>query len=337
MMRVLLVKLSSMGDMIHTLPAITDVTKAHPDIKFTWVVEESFQEIAGWHPAVELVVPISLRKRKFKQTLQAIKKIRQQHYDLVIDAQGLIKSAIIARLAKTSVRVGFAWSSAREHIASLLYNYKVVASWDQHAIHRIRQLFAQAFKYELTNVIDYGVMWDKIARPNSESNPYLVFLHGTTWATKHWPDEYWLELAKIAGNNGFAVHVTWATTEQKMRAQYLANNSANVKMLPHLSLHQAVGVLHHAVGVVAVDTGFAHLSAALSKPIVAVYGPTAVNKAGTASSKSINLAASFSCAPCAQRVCSYKGEKITNPPCFKDITPELVWQNLLKLLPRTDV
>lgn len=333
-MRVLLVKLSSMGDIIHTLPAITDAVIAYPDIKFTWVVEENFQEIANWHPAVDLVIPISLRKIKFRQVWQAIMKIRQQRYDLVIDAQGLIKSSIIARLALATNRAGFDWSSVRESLASLLYTKKATASKDQHAVDRLRQLFSQTLAYTPRKFVDYGVMWDKIVQPSIGHKPYLVFLHGTTWQTKHWPDKYWFELAKIADSNGFAVHVTWATAEQKMRAQALADHSKNVQMLPHLTLNQAVGVLHHAAGVVAVDTGFAHLSAALNKPMVAIYGPTAVKKAGTVSEVSINLAARFSCAPCARRICNYKGNTTTTPPCFQDLTPQLVWQNLSGLLPR---
>lgn len=335
-MHVLLIKLSSMGDIIHTLPAITDATKNVPDLKFTWVVEPGFQEIANWHPAVEDVIAMPLRNGNIQQIRQAIKQIRSKKYDLVIDAQGLIKSAVISRFVRTKVRAGLDWSSSREHPASLFYNKKHKVSWDSHAVIRARQLFAQIFQYSINTIwVDYGIKWEQLTQPNSSNKPYIVFLHGTTWESKHWPDEYWRQLADLVAAQGLNIQVTWATPEQKARAQMLAAHNANVEMLPHLTLNQAVNVLHHAHGVVAVDTGFAHLSAALDKPLVGIYGPTDVGQSGTVGNRNINLSSKFACAPCEQRVCNYSGIKSINPPCFQEISPQLVWQNLSRLIAYT--
>lgn len=333
-MNVLLIKLSSMGDIIHTLPALTDAAKHNPNIRYTWVVEPGFQEIADWHPAVEESIALPLRKGSKKEIWQAIRKIRSKRYDLVIDAQGLIKSATIARLVRTNSRLGYDWTSAREGVASLFYNKKYNVSWDQHAVIRLRKLFAQIFSYPLDlSHVDYGVYWDQITHPAPAKKPYVVFLHGTTWESKHWPDEYWFHLADIVAEHGFAVQVTWATEQQKARAQALAERCKNVEMLPHLTLNQAVNVLHHAQGVVAVDTGFAHLSAALDKPLVGIYGPTDIKQSGTVGNRNINLASKFACAPCEQRTCKFAGERPVNPPCFQQISPQLVWQKLSALLP----
>lgn len=325
-----------MGDVIHTLPAITDAARAIPGIKFTWIIEENFQEIASWHPAVEKVIPISLRKRKFKQVINAIRELRSQNFDLVLDAQGLIKSAVITRLTGTKNRAGGDWATCREAVASLFYNRKFSIAKDQHAVIRLRQLFSKTFGYKIpAGPISYGVKIPDTMLPDIAitSKPYLIFLHGTTWDSKHWPDEYWVALANLAAVHGFQVQVTWATPQQKSRAQMLAQNCANVIMLPHLTINQAAVVLSRAHGVVAVDTGFAHLAAALDKPMVAIYGATSVNRAGTIGNNNINLASKFICAPCGQRICNYTGVKIVNPPCYQEISPQLVWQNLVRVMP----
>jgi len=334
-MRVLLVKLSSMGDVIHTLPALTDAAREIPGIKFTWIIEEAFQEIASWHPAVERVIPIALRKRNFKQVKNSIGELRSQHFDLVLDAQGLIKSAVITRLARAKNRAGGDWGTCREAVASLFYNRKYSVAKDQHAVVRLRQLFAKTFGYNVPQgPISYGVTIPDTMLPviQHTAKPYLVFLHGTTWDSKHWPDEYWVALANLVAAQGLQVQVTWATQQQKARAQMLADKCSNVIMLPHLSINQAAAVLSRAYGVVAVDTGFAHLSAALDKPMVAIYGATDVVKAGTVGNKNINLASKFSCAPCGQRSCTYTGAKPVNPPCYQEISPQLVWEKLTGLL-----
>ncbi len=334
MMHVLLIKLSSMGDVLHTLPALTDAAKAIPGIKFTWVVEEGFQEIPRWHPAVTQVIPVALRKRKFKQIFSALSTIRAQKYDLVLDAQGLIKSAVLARLARNTKIAGLDHNSARESVASWFYSHKYLVAKNQHAVQRVRQLFAQSLNYSLADLpVVYGLDSSNFAEPLHKCEmPYLMFLHGTTWESKHWPDQYWLELARIAGKNGYKVQVTWATAEQKSRAQTLADKCSNVIMLPHLNLNQAAATLQYAAGAVAVDTGFAHLTAALEKPLVAIYGATDVTKAGTMGSNNINLASKFSCAPCGRRKCTLVSPGELQPPCMREMTPKVVWDRLYELI-----
>jgi len=336
--RVLLVKLSSMGDIIHTLPAINDAAIAIPGIKFTWLVEEGFQEIAHWHPAVEQVIVTKLRGRDLKTTLSSIKQLRQNYFDVIIDAQGLIKSAILARLARGKLRVGYNRNSCREAAASYAYNKKIRVPKEMHAIERMRKLFAGYFGYQLSATIDYGINWQQFSSHSSAAplqklaRPYIVFLHGTTWDTKHWPDDYWLALTDLVAKQGLMIQVTWATAEQKARAQRLAAYSPAVVMLPHLTINQAAALLHDAQGIVAVDTGFAHLSAALNKPIVAIYGASDVNKAGTVGKHCINLAADFACSPCNRRTCTYMGEALIKPPCLQQISPQLVWDKLASIV-----
>jgi len=149
--RVLVVKTSSLGDVLHTLPALTDAVQRRPGIRFDWVVEEAFAEVPAWHTAVDDVIPVALRRWKHRplQVLRAgepqaaVRQLRRHKYDLVIDAQGLLKSAVIARFAR-GPRAGLDRSSAREPVAAHAYHRKYAVPREQHAVQRVRQLFAAA-------------------------------------------------------------------------------------------------------------------------------------------------------------------------------------------------
>ena len=162
-MRVLIVRLTSMGDVIHALPAVTDAVNALPNCRFDWVVEGAFSEIPTWHAAVDRVVPVALRRwrKNFWQSRNPIKQayseLREQQYDLVIDAQGLIKSAVLSRIAKGDVS-GFDAHSLREPLASRLYQTQHAVSRQRHAIERVRDLFAESLAYTRPeSVADYGI------------------------------------------------------------------------------------------------------------------------------------------------------------------------------------
>ena len=339
-MHVLVVKMSSMGDIIHTLPALTDATIAIPDIKFDWVVEPAFQEIPIWHKAVQEVIVAPLREWKknlfnrenLAKMSSFFAKLRAKKYDVVIDAQGLIKSAVLTRFCKSKIYGGFNALSAREAIASFLYNKKAMVPVNLHAIARTRQLFTEILGYALPDQrLDYGVDW-KCFNSEIVDKPYLVFLHGTTWDTKHWPEIYWLQLAEIAGLHGYAVYMTWAGVAQKARVERLSSKVAAITMLPHLSITEAVIYLKGARGVVTVDTGFGHLASALELPMVSLYGPTDPDKVGMFGMRQLNLAAQISCAPCLKKVCVCADCNAIFPPCFAAITPAKVWEKLIEVM-----
>lgn len=339
-MHVLVIKTSSMGDVVHTLPALTDATIAIPGIKFDWVVEPAFQEIPVWHKAVQEVIVAPLRA--WKKNLFSLEylakmnrffaKLRAKNYDAVIDAQGLIKSAILTRLCKSKIYGGFNALSARESFASLLYNKKAMVPINLHAIARTRKLFADILGYTLPDQrLDYGIDWGCF-KSEAVDKPYLFFLHGTTWDTKHWPENYWLQLAEIAGLHGYTVYMTWAGLAQKARVERLSSKVAAIKMLPHLSITEAVIYLKGARGVVTVDTGFGHLASALELPMVSLYGPTDPDKVGMFGMQQLNLAAQISCAPCLKKVCACADWNVVFPPCFAAITPAKVWEKLIGVM-----
>lgn len=333
-MRVLLIKLSSMGDVIHTLPALSDAQQANPAIKFTWMVEEGFAEIPAWHPAVEQVIPVKLRSRAWKDLYTMLKELRQHKFDLVLDAQGLIKSSLIAKLCGTKNTAGFSYGASRESLASLIYKHKHFVAKDLHAVDRQRQLFALALGYTIPRTPE---VYNLQLPEHVQHEPYLFFLHGTTWDTKHWPDSYWLQLVDLVTSHGYKVKVTGVTAEQRRRAKMLADHSRHVEMLPKLTITAAAQQIQNSSGVVAVDTGFAHLAAALDKPVVAMYGATTIAKSGVRGTNSTNLGSKFQCAPCMRRKCNYIGKSVVTPACMQELTPELVWRSVRNMLTINDM
>ena len=352
-MRVLIVKVSSLGDVIHTLPAVTDAQRARKDIQFDWVVEENFAEVPSWHPAVKNVIPVALRRwrrnilktymnhefRAFKRGLQGV------HYDLVIDAQGLIKSGFISRLSK-GLTIGLSNRTIREPMATLFYNKVYSVPWTDHAVDRIRQLFSRALQYEYDpEEIDYGIDVSRIDFPSEtikKAGKQVVFLHGTTWQTKHWPENYWRHLAHISTEAGYKVLLPWGTPKEKLRAKFIAQGNEGVEVLDKQTLTGLANYIQKSDGVIAVDTGLGHLAAALAKPIVSLYGPTNPELSGTFGNSQLHLNSSLNCAPCVKKTCGYLGPGITEeyagssfavtPPCFASHGPVEVWRQFESLL-----
>ena len=336
MMKILVVKLTSLGDVIHTFPAVNDAAKAMGSIQIDWLVEESFQSIPHWHASVANVFTAASRRwrrqpRRFVPELLALKKqIKQQRYDLVIDAQGLFKSALLARLAQGN-RVGYDRFSIKETMASQLYDTKISVALNQHAVVRTRQLFAKALGYEIDETICYGLDRYQFLTEKS-SAPYLVFLHGTTWESKQWPLEYWQQLADIAAKNNFKIKLLWGDEEEYQRAVAIAQGRQNTQVCDKMKLDQVAGLISGAQCVVAVDTGLGHLAAALSVPCVNLYGATDSGRTGTIGDSQKHLQAEFECSPCLSRKCLYKGHTEITPACFNQFSPQVVWDNVVKLI-----
>ncbi len=332
-MKVLIIKTSSLGDLIHTLPAVTDAEKAIPDITFDWVAEESFAEIPSWHPAVNKVVPIAIRRWRKKwnqaEVSKAVREIRREKYDAIIDAQGLIKSAIITRLAKGE-RYGLDKNSCKEPLASLAYQHKISVPRDQHAIERIRQLFAKVLNYQYDEAaLDYGL--DRNSFKTATNSRYLVFLHGTTWESKLYPEQYWIELAQLAKKESFKVYFPWGNEEERLRAERCAKQSDNAIVPDRMVLTKMAMLIAGSEGVVGCDTGLTHLSAALDVPGVTLYGSTSSGLTGTKGDRHLCLQAEFKCAPCMQKQCNYKESSTVTPACYQSLPAEMIWNNLQQM------
>lgn len=327
-MRVLLVKTSSLGDVIHTLPALTDAARAIPGIQFDWVVEEGFAEIPAWHPAVAQVIPVAIRRWR-KNLWQTLKngdwsrfkaRLRETRYDLVIDAQGLLKSALLTRYVKAPV-AGLDRDSAREPIACRFYDRLYAVPKDQHALERTRQLFAQALGYSVpAGLGDYGL--DRAALADVVAQPYLLFLHGTTWASKHWPEADWRALTQRMADAGWAVRLPWGNDTERARAGRIVAGIANAAVLPKLNLAGVAKVIAGAQACVAVDTGLGHLAAALDVPTISLYGPTLPGRVGAYGRGQVHL--------CATGPDAGSGDR--HKACFDGLDAERVGTELEALL-----
>jgi heptosyltransferase-1 len=330
-MHVLLIKTSSMGDVIHALPALTDAMRAIPGIRFDWVVEEAFQEIPAWHPAVDRVIPVALRRWR-KKPLKALisgewgrfkRALRERQYDLVLDSQSLMKSAWLAQKAR-GPRAGFDKKSAREPLASWFYQKKWFVSPDQHAITRQRELFGAALGYPVPDSKPdsaLSIKWE----PDRE-HPYVFFLHGTSWPSKEWPEENWIELAKLANADGYQVKLTWGNEREKARAERIAAECDAI-VLPRMGLGKIAQELSGASRVVGIDSGLAHIAATIGVRAITLYGATDPGKTGTQVMKQKNLVGSADCAPCLMRFCN-KLDDAGQPTCWKDVGSKRVWKEL---------
>lgn len=339
-MKILLIKTSSMGDVIHTLPALTDAKNAISTLQIDWVVEEGFQSIPAWHSAVNQIIPIALRRwrknffslKTWREWRVFYRALRATEYDLVIDAQGLIKSASIGYLARSKNVVGLDAQSARERHAAWFYKKGIAVPKNQHAITRLRTLFSLALQYPTPlSAPEYGIIETITKASPTASAPYFVFLHGTTWRSKMWPEIYWRQLARLITQAGFGIKISGGNPDEVARANRIAKAATNIDVVPFLSIDEMAAMLLSAKGVIAVDTGFAHLAAAFDKPLITIYGATSASLTGAMGKHANNLIAhSPSCAPCLKRECHYTLPSQVTPACYEALTPETVWANLLQ-------
>lgn len=291
-MKVLLVKTSSMGDVVHTLNAVREAAVQVDNLELDWLVEEAFADIAQLAKQsgqVRSVIPIAFRRWRRRKPLGLlgnpdVKYLKQQlckqSYDLVIDAQGLLKSAYLARLAAAPI-AGFDYRSAREGAAAVFYQQTYAIAKNQHAIHRTRQLFAQALGYELPTFrcVDRSVA--------SDNNVY--FFHATTWDNKRYPLNHWRDLAKLLTAEGYRVNVPWYSQAERCVARQIAADIKGVGVADKQTVADIAKHLHTAAGAICVDTGLAHLAAYLGVPTVFLFGPTRAELTGGITHNTLNL------------------------------------------------
>lgn len=338
-MKVLIVKLSSMGDILHALPAVTDAQER--GYQFDWVVNPAFAEVPNWHPAINRVITIDHRSWKknlfraiFKGEIkQFIRELRQTQYDLIIDAQGSYKGAIVGALARGKI-ASFDKNSVREYGAHWFYHRRFAINKNQHAIERIRQLFAKALKYPLPSTsANYGIDKKQFPKPDfNYQKPLLIFNTNTTWPSKYWPKPTWQQLIKHATAAGFHILLPWGNEKERQYSQDLIEKNTNAELLPKSTLTQIAGTLSQATAVVSVDTGLGHLAAALSIPAISLYGPTDPKLIGAIGKHQVHLRANFPCNTCQPNYKHSQHKRWTNPCCYQNIDAETIWQQLQPLV-----
>ncbi|MGA8262666.1 MAG: lipopolysaccharide heptosyltransferase I [Arenicellales bacterium] len=338
-MKLLLVKTSSLGDVVQTFPALSDARRRIEDLVCDWVVEETYADLPAWHPAVRHVIPVAMRgwrRPPWLQHLPAvtrfIRRLRQERYDLVLDAQGLLKSAVLTRLARGR-RAGLAAGSAREPLAARLYDQTMALPAGGHAIDRNRSLFAAALRYDIPESLDYGLRLPGAAeRGDAAEDPYLVFIPGTTWPSKRWPPRHWRALAQAASDAGWRVRVISGTPAEGDTARAICEGLPNAEAPAAMSIPELARALHGARAVVSVDSGPGHLAAAVGTPGVSIYGATDPALTGIRGAAQRHLSADFECSPCLERRCRFTDHGQVHPDCYATVPPERVWGTLTDLI-----
>lgn len=277
-MRILLIKTSSLGDVVHNLPVVTDLRMAYPKAVIDWVVEESFAAIPQLHPGVDRVIPVALRRwRKapfsaanWRELAACRRTLAAQPYDLIIDTQGLIKSALIARLAR-GVRCGFAGASAREPLAARFYQRTFDVPKALHAVVRNRQLAALAAGCTLPAALDYGIAAATTANEKVGVGNTAILLTATSRTGKLWPEERWIALGQALSQRGLTCLLPAGSAAERDRATRLAAAIPGARALPPLDLRALAHELAAARIVIGVDTGLVHLATALGRPTLALF------------------------------------------------------------------
>ncbi len=275
-MKILIVKTSSMGDVVHAMPAISDIAANTPGVVIDWIVEAPFAVLPALHPAVRNVIPIAWRKWRKSlgkpETRAALKTARaaiaKEHYDLVLDLQGLVKSALWATQAN-GPRAGYDWASAREPLASLFYKKRAAVDKTLHAVERSRRLAAAHLGYQIAGKAKFsltapGAAW------TPQSPRYAVLITGASRPEKLWPEASWQAVAQALQAQGLALVWLWGSAEEGERSKRLAA-AAGGEVPPFLSVKDAAAVLARASVCVGLDTGFSHIAAAFGVPTVGIY------------------------------------------------------------------
>ncbi|ETF03251.1 heptosyltransferase [Advenella kashmirensis W13003] len=273
--KILIVRSSSLGDLVHMLPAISDIHRYVPDALIDWVVEENFAEIPAWHPAVHEVIVLShrrwrknwLSRSSFAERRAFARNLRKRDYDIVLDMQGLMKSAWVVRQAKGR-RHGLDWASARESLASLFYHERHTVKFWQPAVLRQRLLASASLGYTFSGEPDFGLQRFTDSTPIQD---YAVIMPSASRDDKLWPEQDWLAVFEILKQAGLGLKLLAGNEKESARAQALIRDFDNAEVLPRMGLTEIAKLLAACKIMVGLDSGLTHLAAALGRPTIGIY------------------------------------------------------------------
>lgn len=286
-MRIAIVKLSALGDIIHAMVALQFIKQHAPDIEIDWIVEERFAGILQHNPDISQIFTVNLKALKNNKLaiFEEIKKIRhfaKNHYDLVIDAQGLIKSAVTARLLGKTV-AGFNADSIREKAASWFYNVKVACAYDENTIDRNALVLSKPLGFSITSDQILGkkpFLYSNNTNPEldeffQKNRKVIVFVIGSTWESRNYPPEKFVKIAQDLQENCLVV---WGSEQEKHKADWMSKQCTSIKALPKLDLNDLKAVVAKADLLVGNDTGPTHIAWGLNKPSITIFGPTPISR-----------------------------------------------------------
>src|ERR1043165_9181255 len=291
---ILFIKTSSLGDVVHHMPAVSDVRRHRPQARIGWVVEEAFAPLVRLHRAVDEVIPVASRRwrrmplapQTWHEAAAFVRAMRAQPHETVIDAQGLLRSALITRLARRG-RHGYDRTSVRERAATWFYDEHHGVDRGVHAITRNRLLTGVALGYAPDGPLDFGL--DRTALMDGTPNSEVVLLHATARPEKEWPTTNWIELGQSLQSRGFSLVLPWGNEAERQRSLKIASALSNAVVTEMQPLDQVARMIARAAFVVGVDTGLLHVAAALGVPLVAIFVGTEPGQHGPLGSGRIEV------------------------------------------------
>jgi heptosyltransferase-1 len=284
-LKILLVRVSSLGDVLHNLPMVADILRRHPGAAIDWVVEEGYVSLVRLNPHVRNIIPFALRRWRKSLTSKAtraeiaafFRTLRAERYDYVFDTQGLLKTGIImgaARLAPGGRKVGLAngsEGSGYEGISRIFHTDSIRLDPRTHAVARGRLVAGAALGYPVDSAPDFGLPAPDMSNrpPWMPHAPYAVFFHGTAREAKKWPAANWIATGRALAP--MPVLLAWGSEGEKREAELIAAGVPNAVVLPKLSMDEAVTLARNAALAIGVDTGLTHIAAAFVRPTIELY------------------------------------------------------------------
>ena len=285
--KIAIVKLSAMGDIIHAMVALQFIKEKYPNLQIDWFVESSFSEILKYNKDISNIYEVNLKsikkdKTKLFQQIKLIKQFSKNKYDLIIDAQGLIKSALVSKLLGKNV-AGFDKNSIREKFASFFYEQKINIAYDENTIDRNVRILSEPLKFHITKndilnkkpFLFFEKEEDFIYQYLANDKKNIVFVISSTWESRNYPKEKFANIANILKEN---IIVIWGNEEEKIKADFIATNSQYARVLPKCNLNTLKALIYNCDLVIGNDTGPTHMAWALNVPSITIFGPTPINR-----------------------------------------------------------
>jgi len=281
-MKIAIVKLSALGDIIHAMVALQFIKKHIPNAQIDWIVEKGFKPILENNPDINKIHTIELKKAKSKKSIfllirELLKFRKLSKYDIVIDAQGLIKSAIVAKLIPSKVVHGYDKNSIRETLASKFYNSKTNIAYDKNTIERNLAVICDPFSVKVSRdeIFNKKQFLFYTGETNIYKTPFVVFVIGSTWPSRNYPKE---KFAELANKLKIKCYVPWGNNNEKNDAEYISKKSNFVEVLPKLNLNDLKLIIDKSSLLVGNDTGPTHMAWGLNIPSITIFGPTPISR-----------------------------------------------------------
>ncbi|MEA1879410.1 MAG: lipopolysaccharide heptosyltransferase I [Campylobacterota bacterium] len=285
-MKIAIVKLSAMGDIIHAMVALQYIKKSNPTIQIDWIVEQGFKAVLEGNPHIDNILTVNLKaikkeKKAIVEQVKLVKKYANNNYDLVIDAQGLVKSAMTAMLLGKN-RAGFSKDSIREGVASYFYSRKVDIAYDANTIDRNAKVMSEPLGVNISSQMIHDkhpfLYYSDVPELEmylSQEKKNIVFVIGSTWESRNYPKEKFLTIANALKQN---ILIAWGNEEEHSKAKWIADNSEFATALPKINLNALKAVIAKSDLLIGNDTGPTHMAWGLNIPSITIFGPTPVNR-----------------------------------------------------------